>query len=115
MTTKQIVALLGENVSKRKGQFRYWMSYYWGITASADKLVAKVKEKIPSAVITDSGNHFHGFVGSAKSGTAKDSYLWVTFTVPETTATKQKDEISRGIGFNEETPFDTPVPSYLVR
>ena len=84
MTTKQIAEQLGtelDNVRKYKGQYRYHRSYYWGVTSNADKLVELVRTKIPAARITDSGNHFHGFVGGAKSGSAKDSFLWVTFTV----------------------------------
>ena len=85
MTTKQVSNLLGTNyVRKSKGQFKYWKSYYYGITLTADKLVEHVKAKIPNAVITDSGNHWHSFVGGTTSGSAKDSYLWVTFTVPNT-------------------------------
>ncbi len=86
MTTKQVSELLGTpSVRKVKGQFKYWQSYYWGSTKSADKLIARVKERIPNAVITDSGNHFHAFRGGASSGSRQDSYLWVTFTVPERT------------------------------
>jgi len=84
MTTNEVSTLLGsKHVRKSKGQFKYWSSYYWGFSKNADSLIAKVKEKIPAAVIVDSGNHFHDFVGGAKSGSAKDSYLWVTFTVAD--------------------------------
>lgn len=90
MTTNEIAAKLGtEHVCKHKGQFKYWQSYYWGVTKDADALVKKVKDTFPNAVITGSGNHYHAFVGGAASGSAKDSYLWVTFTFPDT---KIKDE-----------------------
>jgi hypothetical protein len=84
MKATEIAKLLGtneNNVRKYKGQFRYHISYYWGLTQSADKLVATIRQKLPTAVITDSGNHFHAFVGGAKSGSNQDSFLWVTFTV----------------------------------
>lgn len=84
MTTKQVAEALDVNekyVRKYKGQFRYHKSYYWGMFNNAETLVSLVKLKIPSAVITDSGNHYHSFVGGAASGSAKDSFLWVTFKV----------------------------------
>ena len=84
MKTSEIAILLGVNekcVRKYKGQFRYHSSYFWGVNRSPEKLVNKVKENIPNAIITDQGNHFHSFVGGAESGSAKDSYLWVTFKV----------------------------------
>lgn len=74
-----------DHVKKHKGVFTYWVTYHWNCTGTADKLVAHVMEKIPNAVIVDSGNHFHSFVGGAKSGTAQDSFLWVKFTIPEET------------------------------
>jgi hypothetical protein len=82
MNTKQVAEKLGVNekyVRKYKGQFRYHQSYYWGMFNGPEKLIARVKENFPEAVITDNGNHYHDFVGSAPSGSAKDSYLWVTF------------------------------------
>ena len=99
MTTKEVSTLLGgtEHVRKSKGQFKYWQSYYWGVTRSADALIAKVKAAIPQAVITDSGNHFHAFVGGAKSGSAQDSYLWVTFTVPEPAQEQELDALQTHI------------------
>ena len=89
MTTKEVAILLGDteqkHTRKSKGQFKHWSSYYWGFTATGETLVKKVKEKIPTAEITGYGNHFHGFVGG-RSGSAQDSYLWVTFTVPDAKA-----------------------------
>ena len=70
-------------VRKSKGAFRFHSSYYWGVTTGAEKLVAFVKEKLPEAVIVEFGNHFHEFVGGAKSGSAQDSFKWVTFTLPD--------------------------------
>jgi len=82
MTTKEIQVKLDTTyVSKYKGQFKYCQSYFYRHGMTEEKLAEKVKAKIPSAVITGTGDHFHNFVGSAKSGSSKDSYLWVTFTV----------------------------------
>jgi hypothetical protein len=36
---------------------------------------------IHEITIVDSGDHHHSFVGGAPSGSAKDSYVWVKFTV----------------------------------
>lgn len=85
MTTKEVAKLLStEHVSKHKGQFKYWVSYFWSVDGGVDGLAKRVKERIPDVVFTGNGNHFHQFVGGAKSGSAKDSYVWVTFTIPET-------------------------------
>lgn len=84
MNAKQVAEKLGTNekyVRKYKGQFRYHRSYFYRHGVTPDKLESFVKEKIPTAVITASGDHYHDFVGGAESGSAKDSFLWVTFTV----------------------------------
>jgi hypothetical protein len=84
MNAKQIADQLGTDekyVRKYKGQFRYHRSYFYRFGMTVDKLEKFVKEKIPTAVITDSGDHWHDFVGSAPSGSAKDSFMWVTFKV----------------------------------
>lgn len=84
MNTKQVAEQLGTNetdVRKSKGQFRYHRSYFYRYGATPDKLETFVKEKIPTAVITGSGDHWHAFDGGAPSGSAKDSFMWVTFTV----------------------------------
>lgn len=84
MTTKQVSELLGsKNVSHRNGKFKYWSSYYYRHGKSESTLIQNVKQKIPNAVIVDSGDHFHSFVGGAKSGSPKDSYFYVYFTLGE--------------------------------
>ena len=82
MTTKEVQKLLDntDNVSKRKGQFKYWKSYFWRPIGGSEALAQKLQARIPNATITGHGEHYHDFVGSAKSGSSKDSYLWVTFT-----------------------------------
>jgi hypothetical protein len=46
-----------------------------------DKLAKLVKSKIPWARIIDTGDHWHAFVGGAKSGTSRDSYMYVKFEI----------------------------------
>jgi hypothetical protein len=73
---------VGENkVRKYKGVFRYHNSYFYPYGKTEETLVRLVKDKIPTANIIDSGNHYHDFVGGAKSGSAKDSFFWVTFSI----------------------------------
>jgi hypothetical protein len=84
MKTKDVAVKLGCDerlVSKYKGAFRYHRSYFYSNNMSPEALVRLVKSKIPEAVIVDSGDHWHEFVGGAKSGSAKDSFMWVKFTV----------------------------------
>jgi hypothetical protein len=84
MTTAEVMKILGtEHVRQRKGVFTYWCSYYFRRGMTPDSLVEKVKQTIPNAVITNYGDHYHNFVGTAKSGSSKDSYMWVNFTIPE--------------------------------
>ncbi len=83
MTTNYVKRLLGtDRVRKSKGIFKMWVSYYYHLGLTTDKLVNQVTSSITGAVIVASGDHYHTFCGSAKDGSAKDSYLWVTFTVP---------------------------------
>jgi hypothetical protein len=95
MTTKEVSTLLQrEHVRKSGGVFTYWVSYFWGVHRDADALVNHVKTKIPSARILDSGNHFHAFNGGAKSGSSKDSYLWVKFTVSDADMPVSADKVT---------------------
>lgn len=106
MTTKEVAALLGtKHVKKHKGQFKYWVSYYWH-APEADKLAASVKAKIPQAVITDSGTHFHAFVGGASSGSAKDSYSWVTFTLNDADMPVSAGKVTKRYLKGKVTPND---------
>lgn len=88
MNAKEIKAKFGPDaiISVRNGVFTLKKSYFWGFTRSGrDVLEPVVKKHVPNAVIVDSGNHFHAFVGSAKAGSAQDSYFWIKFTVPQET------------------------------
>lgn len=83
-TTTEVMKLLGtEHVRQRGDVFTYWKSYYYRSGMTPNSLVEKVKQTIPNAVITNYGDHYHNFVGTAKSGSPKDSYVWVSFTIPE--------------------------------
>lgn len=82
MTTKQVIEKLGVNekyIRKYKGNFRYHRSYFYRHGMSPESLVEFIKSKIPTATIVESGDHYHSFVGGAESGSAKDSFMWVTF------------------------------------
>ncbi len=70
-------------VSFRKGIFTAKRSYFYGITKPIQPYIDKVIELIPNAEIVDSGNHFHAFCGGAKSGSAKDSFYWVSFKLKD--------------------------------
>ncbi len=109
MTTKQVAELLGTtDIRKSKGAFKFYRSYFYRHGMTPEHLVNKVKEKIPNAVILDSGDHWAPFNGGAKSGSAKDSYLWVTFTVPETTTTREKAMLPIGCLTNDGKLVNRP-------
>jgi hypothetical protein len=85
MNLKEARAKLAEKFklsTYSRGVFKVKKSYYWGFTKSGDELIPAVKAIFPDAEILQSGNHFHAFVGGAKSGSAQDSYWWLTFKVP---------------------------------
>jgi hypothetical protein len=80
--TKDIkLALCGtfDTFSLRNGEYTVKKSYYWGIDSDGSTLANKVKKIIPEAIVTDYGNHWHPFVGGAKAGSPKDSYLYCKF------------------------------------
>jgi hypothetical protein len=82
MKTKDIKVRLNDQVdvvSFRDGIFTVKKSYYWGVSKDGSNLADMVKKFIPEATILDYGNHYHGFVGGAKSGSPQDSYWWVKF------------------------------------
>jgi hypothetical protein len=80
--TKQIKEVLGDifdTFSSKDGVYTIKKSYYWGVTKDGSHLGDRVKEKFPNAFILDWGNHWHSFVGGAKSGSAQDSYWFCKF------------------------------------
>lgn len=68
-------------VSYSKGVYTAKKSYFWGFTQDGSSFADKIVNMIPNAVMLDYGNHYHGFVGGAKTGGPKDSYFYVKFTV----------------------------------
>lgn len=83
MTAIEVSKILGsEHVSKSKGVFKYWKSYFYRHGMTVAKLEEHVKLKFPNAVITNGGDHWHSFCGGAKSGSAQDSHMWVKFVIP---------------------------------
>ena len=86
MTNKDIRTKLDEKfrtVSLSKGTWTVKESYYWGMFKPGDHLFPLVQEMFPTARLVQYGNHSHGFVGGAKSGSAQDSYFWAKFTFPK--------------------------------
>jgi hypothetical protein len=84
MSTKEIRQQLGQlfdTFSCRGGVYTIKKSYYWGFTEDGSALADKVKKKLPSADVLDYGNHWHPFVGGAKSGSSQDSYYYCKFKV----------------------------------
>lgn len=89
-TTKKLIK---ENVSHdaitfhKDGTFTVKHSYFYrhGMTTRtiAEKAMAQMDAIGIHATEVDSGDHFHAFVGGAKSGSAQDSYMWVKFTVED--------------------------------
>lgn len=103
MNTTELKKLLGKDdclqvdtLSLRSGVFAAKRSYFYGVTESGEKFANHVKstlEKADTSIkveVVDYGNHFHSFVGGAKSGSSKDSYHWVKFKV--TVARSSNDE-----------------------
>ncbi|MFA6569984.1 MAG: hypothetical protein WCT77_01970 [Bacteroidota bacterium] len=70
-------------ISQKNGIFTAKKSYYWGIAKDGSEFADKVLALVPNSKLVEFGNHFHHFVGGAKSGSAKDSYLYVKFTVED--------------------------------
>lgn len=56
-------------------------TYYYRFGNTPSKYAEKVGAAIQNCEIIDTGDHFHGFVGGAKTGGSQDSYMWVRFQV----------------------------------
>jgi hypothetical protein len=78
---EEILKTKGFNVisfnTKRKN-FVAKKSYYYK-TVKLDELVNRIKDVFPDVNIICMGDHFRPFYGGAKSGSSKDSYLWIEF------------------------------------
>jgi hypothetical protein len=55
--------------------------YFYRFEKTPEKYAEYVKAKVPGAKIIEVGDHYHDFVGGAKTGSAKSSYMWVKFMV----------------------------------
>lgn len=75
-----------DSVSRKGDIITAKKSYFWGVTSDGSAFAALVEKQYPNARVVDYGNHFHHFVGKAKSGSRQDSYYWVKFRLytPET-------------------------------
>lgn len=84
MKITQVEALLTDvsrTISLRHGVFTVKKSYFYRNGMTAGGLWDRVQAKIAAAQLVDCGDHWHEFVGGAKSGSAKDSYFWVKFSL----------------------------------
>lgn len=82
--------LLIDCVSKKGNVFTFKRSYFQGTTKSGEEFAERIASRISShsrfkAKVADYGNHFHAFVGGAKAGSPKDSYLWTKIELTEVT------------------------------
>ncbi len=76
------------NLKVSKGNFVWFQSFFYGMFSNKDekmknKILSKAAECKLNVTIIDSGMHYHDFVGGAKSGSARDSYHYVTFQIKE--------------------------------
>ena len=67
--------------SVKKGVFTVRRSFYYKMGKSTETFRADILEKIPNAVIVDSGEKYVAFRGGGS--VAQGSHWWVKFTVPE--------------------------------
>jgi hypothetical protein len=84
MSTKEVkkaLEMVSDKISVRNGVYTIKKSYYWGVSEDGSALAKKVESKLDKAVVLDYGNHWHPFVGGAKSGSSKDSYLYCKFYI----------------------------------
>lgn len=82
MNTKQVRSILSDaidTISFRDNTFTVKKSYFWGVTKDGSSLASKVEKLLPGVKVIDYGNHYHGFVGGARPGSSKDSYLYCKF------------------------------------
>ena len=84
MDTKQVkkaLEMVSDKISVRNGVYTIKKSYFYGFGKDGSELAKKVESKLDNAVVIDYGNHWHPFVGGAKSGSSKDSYLYCKFYI----------------------------------
>jgi len=84
MKTKEVkekLSSIADVLSVRGGIYTAKKSYFWGFGKDGSEFADKIKKIIPEAKIEDYGNHWHPFVGGAKPGSSKDSYLFCKFSI----------------------------------
>lgn len=65
----------------KDGTITAWHSYFYGIGMTTEVVADFIREEFPDITVLDSGNHYHKFVGGAKSGSSQDSFIWVKFKI----------------------------------
>ena len=80
LTTDAIRAEINsDTLSLRKGIYTAKWSYFYSSGRSVETCKEKITTAFSNAYIIDGGNHWHSFVGGCKTGSAQDTYFWVTF------------------------------------
>jgi len=69
----------------RDGTITAKWEYFYRFGRTPEKYAEKIERTFPGVEIIDTGDHFHDFVGGAKPGSAKSSYMWVRFKVNDRT------------------------------
>jgi len=98
---------------KKAGTIIAKWGYFYRHGMEPSKLADKVKRLYPGAEIVDTGDHWHAFVGGAKSGSAQDTYMYVEFRLPE--AEKQKIVLPVIDVPELQGPASSELPLYLQR
>ena len=85
MKRSEIRKVVAENCNTftfhKDGTITAKWSYFYRMGHTPEKYAEKIKAIFPTATIVETGDHFHAFVGGAKTGSACDSYMWVHFQV----------------------------------
>lgn len=69
-------------VSFSNGVYTAKKSSYINSRRMLEALTAEMK-RIEGLTVTDSGEHYHAFVGGCKAAGPQDSYIWMKFTMSE--------------------------------
>ncbi len=68
-----------DTLSLRGGVYLAKWSYFYSGGLSEQVCSEKITQAFPEAYVIDAGDHWHSFVGGAKTGGPQDTYYWVTF------------------------------------
>lgn len=81
MTEDEMKEKLGCSVvsKKRNGNFVAKWSYFYTHAVTPEDRKLQVLKAYNDALVIDLGDHWHDFVGGAKTGGYQDSYMWVEF------------------------------------